>query len=168
VPTVGLRFFNVYGPRQHPCSPYSGVISKFCNRLLRGEAIDVFGDGRQTRDFVFVDDVVRALCAAMNARMERPAVFNVCSGTQTSILGLARSIGQLCGCEPEIRFQPARPGEVVHSWGDPGAARRALALPDPVALHRGLEATLTWMNAAPKADTRMQGYPLPTVAVSSR
>src|SRR6185312_9578769 len=64
IPTVGLRFFNVYGPRQDPASPYSGVISIFCNRIRRGEPIDVFGDGGQTRDFVFVADVVNALLAA--------------------------------------------------------------------------------------------------------
>ena len=166
VPTVGLRFFNVYGPRQNPSSPYSGVISRFCNRLLRGEAIDVFGNGRQTRDFVFVADVVQALRAAMSARIERPAVFNVCSGTPTSVLTLARLIGQLCGCEPDIRFRPARPDEIIHSWGDPGAAWRALALPDPVELRRGLAATLAWMNAMPKADARMRGCPLPATAVS--
>ncbi len=168
VPTVGLRFFNVYGPRQNPSSPYSGVISRFCNRLLRGETIDVFGDGQQTRDFVFVADVVRALRAAMSARIERPAIFNVCSGTPISVLALARLVGQLCGCEPEICFHPPRPGEIAHSWGDPGTARRALALPAPVELRRGLTATLAWMNAMPKADARMRGCPLPAAAMSSQ
>jgi UDP-glucose 4-epimerase len=151
VPTVGLRFFNVYGPRQHPLSPYSGVISNFCNRLLHGEAIDIFGDGRQTRDFVFVGDVVMALLAAMSAEIERPAIFNICSGTRTSVLGLARLIGELCGREPEIRFRPARVGEVAHSWGDCGWARRALALPDPVELPSGLAATLAWMKTTLRA-----------------
>ncbi|MBV8334158.1 MAG: NAD-dependent epimerase/dehydratase family protein, partial [Alphaproteobacteria bacterium] len=136
------------GPRQHPLSPYSGVISRFCDRLRRGEPIEIFGDGRQTRDFVFVGDVVKALLAAMNTEMRRPAVFNVCSGTQTSVERLAAVIGELCGREPEILFRPARRGEIVHSWGDCGLARRWLALPDPTDLSSGLAATLAWMAAA--------------------
>src|SRR5205823_7381722 len=86
IPTVGLRFFNLYGPRQDPLSPYSGVISIFAERLLRGEPIEIFGDGSQTRDFVFVRDVVAALIAAMKRAEESPAplcaVYNVCTGTE--------------------------------------------------------------------------------------
>src|SRR5205814_1918412 len=93
IPTVGLRFFNVYGPRQDPRSPYSGVISIFAERLLRGEPIEIFGDGSQTRDFVFVRDVVAALIAAMKRAEESPAplcaVYNVCTGTETSIMAMA-------------------------------------------------------------------------------
>lgn len=158
VPTVGLRFFNVYGPRQHPSSPYSGVISTFCERLSRGAAIEIFGDGRQTRDFVFVGDVVTALLAAMHAETARPAIFNVCSGSRTSVLDLAQLIGELCGCQPEICFRPARPGDITHSWGDGSLARRALALPEPVTLRSGLAATLSWMNAAPPPITAAR-YP---------
>jgi UDP-glucose 4-epimerase len=168
VPTVGLRFFNVYGPRQHPSSPYSGVISRFCRRLLRGEPIEVYGDGGQTRDFVFVGDVVRALLAAMRSNTGRPAVFNICSGTRTSVLGLARLIGELCGREPEIHFRPRRPGEIAHSWGDCGLARRALALPAPVALREGLEMTLSWMAAIDRAGARAEGDLLPVPAAIPR
>lgn len=148
VPTTGLRFFNVYGPRQQANSPYSGVISRFCDGLRRGNAIEVFGDGRQTRDFIFIKDVVAALLAAMRRDASRPEVFNICSGTQISVLALARLIADMCGREPEIRFRPARPGEIVHSRGDCTLARRALALPDPVDLRSGLAATLAWMAAA--------------------
>ena len=161
VPTTGLRFFNVYGPRQHPLSPYSGVISRFCDRLRRGVPIEVFGDGRQTRDFVFVKDVVTALLAAMRKDARRPAVYNICSGTQVSVLGLARLIGALCGREPEIRFRPARPGEIAHSWGDCSLARRVLALPDPMDLRTGLDATLSWMEAADRAAAEVEGAWLP-------
>ena len=147
VPAIGLRFFNVYGPRQDPASPYSGVISIFCDRLRRGQPIDVFGDGSQTRDFIFVEDVVTALLAAMQRRPAAPAVFNICSGRQTSVLELAQAIGRLCGRTPEIRHHPRRTGEIVHSCGDGSAARRRLALLPATDLRIGLWATLSWMES---------------------
>ena len=89
VPTSGLRFFNVYGPRQDPSSPYSGVISIFADRMARGEGITVFGDGMQERDFVYVGDVVRHLIAGMEHADTDAAVYNVCTGRATTILELA-------------------------------------------------------------------------------
>ena len=150
VPTVGLRFFNVYGPRQDPKSPYSGVISIFCDRLRQGTQIDVFGDGSQTRDFIFVEDVVVALVRAMRRRPAPPAVFNVCSGRQTSVLELASLIGDLCGSEPAIRCLPRRGGEIAHSLGDCSAARLQLGLPVATSLAVGLGATLAWMKSSKK------------------
>lgn len=147
VPTVGLRFFNVYGPRQDPKSPYSGVISIFCDRLRRGLPIQIFGDGSQTRDFIFVEDAVTALLAAMLRRPAAPAIFNICSGRQTSVLELALMIGQLCGHQPEIRHLAARAGEIVHSFGDCSAARQQLGLPTPSDLRMSLWATLFWMES---------------------
>jgi UDP-glucose 4-epimerase len=147
VPTVGLRFFNVYGPRQDPRSPYSGVISIFCDRLQRQEAIDIYGNGSQTRDFVFVEDVVAALLGAMDRACDcSGGVFNVCSATATSVLQLANSIAALCGHEPQIRFQPPRAGEIAHSYGDRSLARARLGLPDPIDLLSGLAATLAWLG----------------------
>ena len=108
IPTVGLRFFNVYGPRQDPSSPYSGVISIFCEQLRRGAPIDIFGDGEQTRDFVFVSDVVTALLAAMRLRPAGASVFNVCTGTPTSVLKLAETIAQLAGAHVSARHKPPR------------------------------------------------------------
>jgi UDP-glucose 4-epimerase len=148
VPTIGLRFFNVYGPRQHPASPYSGVISIFCDRLLQGQPIDIFGDGSQTRDFIFVSDVTAALIAGMERAQERYEVLNVCTGRRTSVLELARLIGELCDCEPQIRFAAQRAGEISHSRGDPDLMRRHLGLSDPVELRSGLLATLSWMRTA--------------------
>ena len=148
VPATGLRFFNVYGPRQDPKSPYSGVISIFCDRLRHGRRIEIFGDGSQTRDFIFVHDVVTALVRAMQRRAAAPSVFNICSGRRTSILELARTIGSLCGRDLEIRHLPRRAGEIVHSLGDCSAARRHLGLPGPVDLATGLEATLAWMESS--------------------
>src|SRR5579862_232702 len=100
VPTTGLRFFNVYGPRQDPRSPYSGVISIFCDRLRAGRAITIFGDGSQTRDFVYVGDVVAALAAAMARLVAAPQplgdVVNVCTGRATAVGALAATIARLC------------------------------------------------------------------------
>ncbi len=150
IPTVGLRFFNVYGPRQDPRSPYSGVISIFCERLLRREPIDVFGDGTQTRDFVFIADVVLALLAAMDRAEECSIVFsgvyNVCTGAWTSVIDLARLLGAICDWEPEIRFRSPRSGDIANSWGDPQLVRRHLNLTDPVKLRLGLTSTLGWMK----------------------
>jgi UDP-glucose 4-epimerase len=146
IPTVGLRFFNVFGPRQDPKSPYSGVISIFCDRLVRDAAVEIYGDGLQTRDFVYVDDVVGALLSAMRLRAQGPAVFNVCSGVPVSVLDLARTIAELAGRQPEIRFMPPRAGEVRHSAGSPDMARGSLALSDPTPLRTGLARTLAWLR----------------------
>ena len=148
VPTIGLRFFNVYGPRQNPASPYSGVISIFCNRLRRGLPIDVFGSGSQTRDFVFVSDVVNALLTSMDQIYESSAVFNVCTGKPTSVLELAGLIAELCERRPEIRLQPPRAGEIVHSLGDCQLIGRRLGLSNFVGLRSGLIHTLSWMEVA--------------------
>ncbi|MGA8196019.1 MAG: NAD-dependent epimerase/dehydratase family protein [Acetobacteraceae bacterium] len=142
IPTVGLRLFNVYGPRQDPRSPYSGVISTFCDRIRRGTPIDIFGDGEQTRDFVFVSDVVAAMLAAMRVQPAGASVFNVCTGIPTSVLDLARTIAELAGTVSDISHKPPRAGEIRHSTGSPTLARAALSLTDPVALRSGLARVL--------------------------
>jgi UDP-glucose 4-epimerase len=147
VPTVGLRFFNVYGPRQDPRSPDSGVISIFGERIRRGAPIDVFGDGGQTRDFVHVGDVVGALLAAMRLQPGAAPVFNVCSGQATSVLALAWLIGALAGMQPDVRHAPARAGEIRHSTGSPALAGRILGLPEPVRLRDGLFQVFDWLDA---------------------
>jgi UDP-glucose 4-epimerase len=153
VPTCGLRFFNVYGPRQDPASPYSGVISIFCDRLRAGRAVIINGDGRQQRDFVFVDDVVRALRAAMDNCSVAGDILNVCTGTSTSIRDLAELAGSVVGVEPEVRFAPPRKGDIRSSVGDPAKARRLLGF----AAETGLEAGLRSMLGADRA--RATGIP---------
>jgi len=147
VPTAGLRFFNVFGPGQDPASPYSGVISIFCDRLRRGEPIDIFGDGTQTRDFVYVGDVVRALVAAMRVSSRLAPVLNVCTGRAISVRELADVIGELSGMRPVIRLRAPRSGEIAHSVGSYTRAREALGLSVPVSLRTGLRQTLDWMDA---------------------
>ncbi len=158
VPTVGLRFFNVYGARQDPFSPYSGVVSLFANQLLRGEPITIYGNGAQTRDFVHISDVVRSLRQAMahSGTLSRAltvvgegrsaAVFNICGGEETSVNELVRHLARACGREAEIRSAPARIGEIRRSVGDPALASAALGFQAAVSLHDGLAKTVAWLS----------------------
>jgi len=148
IPTVGLRFFNVYGPRQDPRSPYSGVISIFCERIARGAPIDIYGDGGQTRDFVYVADVVAALLAAMRSGSVDAPVFNVCTGSATSVLELARVIAELAGTRLDAHHKPPRAGEIRHSTGCRTLSQTALSLPEPIALRAGLGKVLDWLGGA--------------------
>ena len=138
VRTAGCRFFNVYGPRQDPGSPYSGVISIFFNRISAGQGIKIFGDGGQTRDFIYVADVVRALLAAMGQDTAGPSVFNVCTGKTTSLIELAATIGKVFGRTPDIRFEAGRVGDIRASLGNPAMARDALGFSANLSLEDGL------------------------------
>lgn len=148
VPTIGLRFFNVYGPRQDPKSPYSGVISIFCERLSRGRPIQIHGDGGQTRDFVYVADVVAALVAAMGQRPAGAPVMNVCSGRATSIAELGQKIAELLGRRPEIEYSPPRPGDIRASVGDRARVSAVLGVREPAGLSEGLAHVLGWLREA--------------------
>ncbi len=149
IAATGLRFFNVYGPRQDPRSPYSGVISIFCERVARRAPIVIHGDGTQTRDFIYVTDVVQALLRALAREPGVPGdVFNVCSGRPTSVMDLARTIAELAGAPLEVSFAPARAGDIRHSLGSPVRARTELGLADPVPLRDGLRDTLAWLGRA--------------------
>jgi UDP-glucose 4-epimerase len=145
MPTVGLRFFNVYGPRQDPRSPYSGVISVFCEQIGRGAPIAIYGDGAQTRDFVHVSDVVDAMLAGMALRRTGAPVFNVCTGVATSVLDLAHVIASLVGNRLDHSFRPPRAGEIRHSLGDPTRLRATLNVNDPTPLRAGITEVLGWM-----------------------
>lgn len=126
VPTVGLRFFNVFGPRQDPHSPYSGVISIFAAKILAGQPITIFGDGGQTRDFVHVSDVVHFLLAGMGRGRDNPEVYNVCTGRQTSLNRLVEILFQESGTQVPVVYTSPRPGDIRHSLGDPQSASSAL------------------------------------------
>jgi UDP-glucose 4-epimerase len=148
IPTVGLRFFNVYGPRQDPRSPYSGVISIFCERISASEPVNIFGDGQQTRDFVYVADVVRALLAGMALRPAASRVFNVCTGVPTSVAELAQLIAELAGRTLNVWTLPPRAGEIRHSLGTPILANAVLGIPGRVPLRAGLDKVLAWMTVS--------------------
>jgi UDP-glucose 4-epimerase len=143
--SVGLRFFNVYGPRQRPGSPYSGVISIFADRLARGLPLGLHGDGGQSRDFVFVADVVSALVRAMGvlAAEQRPTaeIANVCTGKAVTIRDLARILMMIAGRQVAIEPGPAREGDIRCSVGDPTWAEERLGFRTRVDLVDGLAST---------------------------
>jgi len=140
--TVSLRFFNVYGPRQR-LSPYSSVITSFVSRIVKRKPPVVFGDGEQTRDFVFVSDVVQALLLSLESERAIGKTINVGTGNFTSINGLARSIIHLLGDKPfSIVRRPARKGDIRHSCADVTLARESLGYRPKVKLNDGLRTTL--------------------------
>jgi len=139
LPTVVLRFFNVYGPRQDPHSPYSGVISIFVDRMRRGLPPVVYGDGRQTRDFVYVADVVEAVLRAAEREEAVGEVFNVAGGRQTSVLELIQVLNCLLNTRLEPSFALPRVGEVRYSQADVRRAREKLGWEVRIELQRGLE-----------------------------
>ncbi len=138
LPTAALRFFNVYGPRQDPNSPYSGVISIFAARMARGERPIIFGDGKQTRDFVYVTDVIQAMLLACEQEGASGGVFNIAGGLQTSVLRLAEELNRALGTKLNPDFGPAREGEVRFSQGDTSRARQMLGWEPRVSLRDGL------------------------------
>ena len=144
VPSVGFRFFNVYGPRQDPSSPYSGVISIFARAIGTGQPVTLHGDGSQTRDFVFVGDVVKHLVAGMQHLADQPGAYllNVCTGQETSVAELAHAIGIATRRQPVIRRGPPRPGDIAQSVGSPRLASLTLGIKARTSLADGLAATL--------------------------
>ncbi|WP_425082456.1 NAD-dependent epimerase/dehydratase family protein [Ruegeria arenilitoris] len=144
---TGLRFFNVYGPRQVPGSPYSGVISIFLNRLASGQPITVFGDGEQARDFVYVSDVAGALMRAMSwTAAGNCGVFNICRGEATTLNDLIRVLAGVLQCAPQIRYEEPRTGDIRISLGSSVAAAEMLGFRGNVALEEGLRHTADWVR----------------------
>ena len=138
IPTVGLRFFNLYGPRQEPRSPYSGVITLFANRLFRGEPLEIFGDGKQVRDFIYVGDAVSALARAIPAASTNAPVFNICTGKGTTVRALAEAMADLYRTDLVAYHHPARSGDVRISIGDPRRAAEQLGFKAETTLIDGL------------------------------
>ena len=148
LPSAAMRFFNVFGPRQDPASPYSGVISAFLARASAGQPLTVHGDGLQSRDFIFVTDVVRFLSTAMDRLNERPAHFtcNVCTGEGTTITQLAEMTESLSRRRIRIERRARRDGDIRHSRGDPRRAMSLLGVHAEMPLDVGLAATMRWMR----------------------
>lgn len=140
VPTVGLRFFNVYGPRQDPDSPYSGVISIFAKRIAAGLPVSIHGDGGQSRDFVYVADVVAHLAAAMTLLQREGGchLANVCTGRSFSVGELASLLGELAGGDTAVAHGAARTGDIRYSLGDPSHATRLFGVRAKTGLRDGL------------------------------
>jgi UDP-glucose 4-epimerase len=152
VPGTALRFFNVYGPRQDPGSPYSGVISIFADRAMAGRTLTIFGAGEQTRDFVYVGDVARAVVRAClasdtnSATSSDRAVINVGTGREVTVNELARTIVRLCGERSEIVHAAQRAGEIARSVAAVERMRDILGLSAETTLEDGLRETLDWVR----------------------
>jgi UDP-glucose 4-epimerase len=141
IPTVGLRFFNLYGRGQDARSQYCDVITIFANRLARGDPVKIFGDGQQVRDFRYIDDAISALCRALPAASVVAPVFNVCTGKGTTVQALVQTMATLYRAKAVAIHRPARSGEVRVSIGDPALAARRLGFTAKTALPAGLAMT---------------------------
>jgi UDP-glucose 4-epimerase len=141
-----LRFFNVFGPRQPPTHEYAAVIPAFLSAALAGRPLTIFGDGRQTRDFVYVEPVAAILTAAVLGRVVSRHAVNVASGTRTSLLQVADVVRELLGRDVDVVHLPARPGDIRHSRADTTALRKLFGGVDMVDLRTGLSRTLTWLR----------------------
>ena len=145
--TVSLRYFNVFGPRQDPTSPYSGVLSRFITAMLRRERPVVFGDGEQSRDFTFVTDAVQANLNACTAAGASGKVFNIGTGHRVTLNDTLRALSRITGYEPEPRHDPPREGDILHSLADISEARRVLGYEPAVGFEEGLRVTVEWYKA---------------------
>jgi UDP-glucose 4-epimerase len=141
---TAFRFFNVYGPRQDPGSPYSGVISIFMSRATRGQPLTIFGSGEQTRDFVYVGDIAAAVVTACLQAKPGFSVMNLGTGKETSVTDLARETMTLCQAEGEVEHAPAREGEILHSLASIELAHERLGFTPSVDLAQGLATTVRW------------------------
>jgi nucleoside-diphosphate-sugar epimerase len=146
--TVTIRYFNVFGPRQDPSSPYSGVISLFISALCEGRRPTIHGDGGQTRDFTYVANVVGGVLRACTAEGASGGVFNVATGGRISLNHLFRTVRDLVGGQGEPQYGPPRAGDVRDSQADISQARQVLGYTPIVPFEQGLEETVTWYRGA--------------------
>jgi UDP-glucose 4-epimerase len=138
--SLGMRFFNVYGPRQDPKSPYAGVIALFVDRIKESKPLTINGDGQHTRDFIFVRDVARANVAALKSDFQ--SACNVATGKKTSLLDMIETLSELTGNKPDLNFGPPREGDIVHSLANPARMNNELGVVAESNLKEGLSALL--------------------------
>ncbi len=140
--TVALRYFNVFGPRQDPGSQYAAVVPLFVRAIAEGRPVTIFGDGEQSRDFTFVENVVAANLAAAEAPAANGAVLNIAAGGSETVNALADTVGRLLGREVGRSFEPERPGDVRESWADITAAGEVLGYRPLIDFEEGLRRTI--------------------------
>ncbi|RPJ53875.1 MAG: SDR family oxidoreductase [Methanobacteriota archaeon] len=146
LPTVSLRYFNVFGPRQDPKSDYAAVIPRFVSHCLRGDPPVIFGDGLQTRDFTFVKDVVAANLLAMDA--DATGVFNIAGGKRISVNDLAQAVMDATGVPGSPLYEPPRAGDIKDSLADISRAKSAFGFTPAYTLADGLAASIAWYREA--------------------
>ena len=146
--TVALRYFNVFGPRQDPKSPYSGVLSIFADRLLAGQAPTISGDGEQSRDFIHVDNIVEANLLAARSPSAPGRVYNCGSSGRVTLNQVWETMQRIAGVALPPTYGPERPGDVRHSQADISRARAELGFEPRVGFEAGLRTTLDWVRAA--------------------
>jgi len=142
--TVALRYFNVYGPRQDPAGEYAAVIPKFIMKILDDKPPVIFGDGKQTRDFSFIDDVVKVNILA--AESKACGVFNIASGERITINALADSIMKIIGKKIDVEYMDPRPGDIIHSLADISKARDSFNFKPGFSIDKGLKETVKWFQ----------------------
>ena len=140
--TVVLRYFNVFGPRQSPFSQYAAMVPLFITAVARGEPVTIFGDGEQSRDFTYVENVVDATLRASEAEGASGRIFNVAAGSPASVNAVADAIGRILGKPVERRHGPPRPGDIRDSWADVSEAERVLGYRPSIDLEEGLRRTI--------------------------
>jgi UDP-glucose 4-epimerase len=140
--SVVLRYFNVFGPRQSPFSQYAAMVPLFITAIATGEPVTVFGDGEQSRDFTYIENVVDATMRAAHADGASGRIFNVAAGLPASVNTVAESIGRIVGEPVERMYAPPRPGDIRDSWADITAARDLLGYSPSVDLEQGLRRTI--------------------------
>jgi UDP-glucose 4-epimerase len=150
--TVALRYFNIFGPRQDPASPYSGVLAKFITQMLKGEQPTIHGDGKQSRDFTYVDNVVHANLLACKAPAGEVAgrVFNVATGTRIDLNEMFAMLKQIIGYPGEVKYGADRAGDVKHSLADLSRAEKHLGYKPQVQFEEGLRRTIDWYRTQEK------------------
>ncbi|MBZ5598727.1 MAG: SDR family oxidoreductase [Acidobacteriia bacterium] len=144
--TVSLRYFNIFGPRQDPTSPYSGVLAKFITQMLQGEQPTIFGDGAQSRDFTYVDNVVDANLRACQAPAAEVAgkVFNIATARRVDLNETFRALKKIIGYPGDVKYAPERAGDVKHSLADLTQAEKHLGYRPKVDFEEGLRRTIEW------------------------
>ncbi len=141
---VALRYFNIFGPRQDPGSPYSGVLAKFCTAFLENSPPVLFGDGEQTRDFTYVDNVVQANLLACEAPNVTGKVFNIGCGTRVSLNEVLRELAKITGKTLEAKYDPPRDGDIRDSQADISKAKEFLGYDPQIGFEEGLARTFEW------------------------
>ena len=151
--TVCLRYFNIFGPRQDPTSPYSGVLAKFITQMLRGEQPMIFGDGSQSRDFTYIDNAVHAnlLAAKAPAAAVAGGVFNVATGTRADLNETFQILKKLTGYSGDVKYGPEREGDVKHSLADISSGEKHLGYKPQVDFEEGLRRTVDWYRGESRA-----------------